>query len=174
MDEEWIQIAGEDVDVEAIMRQIRERIARRQGLAAPGEAGRQEIAGDLWREMIGEAAAPEAAETVWGRLAAIRPRDCDIVPRYYTIDWRVPILGPLHALVRKVINAEIRRYLSSTLEKQSHWNRQVLQVLKGLARENALLRQELARSAESRIRRERQLQRGQQSQGKQQSRGEQE
>jgi hypothetical protein len=73
----------------------------------------------------------------------IRERDCDIVPRNYLIDWGVPILGPIHAVVRRLINAEIRRYVLSSLEKQSYLNRQMLRVLNALVEENKRLRREI-------------------------------
>jgi hypothetical protein len=78
--------------------------------------------------------------------------DCDLVPRNYTIDWRTPIMGPIHAAIRRIVNAEIRRYLLPALEKQSFLNRKVLQTLdelarenQALARENACLREEIER-----------------------------
>jgi hypothetical protein len=143
MSDQWLEISDENVDVEQIMRTIRERIAGRGD--GPGETDPAAVAADLWHEMIGD----PTDDSLEGRLASIRPRDCDIVPRHYTIDWRNPILGPIHAVVRKVINAEIRRYLAPTLEKQSTLNRQMLQVLRDLAQENARLRQELAASKET-------------------------
>jgi hypothetical protein len=69
----------------------------------------------------------------------------DIVPENYVIDWRVPVIGPLHAAVRRVIHAEICRFLLPSLVKQSHLNRAVLQTLSDLCRENARLREELER-----------------------------
>jgi hypothetical protein len=73
----------------------------------------------------------------------IRQRDGDIVPRYYAIEWRIPILGPIHAKVRRIINDEIRRYLMPSLRKQSTLNRQMLRALNDLGQENARLRQEI-------------------------------
>jgi len=84
-----------------------------------------------------------AGESASGNHISIRQRDCDIVPRYYVIDWRVPILGPIHALVRRIINAEIRRYLLPALEKQSQLNRQMLRILEDLVKENGCLRREI-------------------------------
>jgi hypothetical protein len=137
MGDEWLEIADENINVEEIMRRIRERIAGREGALPSGEADPKAIADGLWMEMIGD----PTDETIQGRLAAIRPRDCDIVPRYYAIEWRLPILGPIHAIVRRLINAEVRRYLTSSLEKQSSLNRQMLQILQELAQENVRLRQ---------------------------------
>jgi uncharacterized protein YaaN involved in tellurite resistance len=52
----------------------------------------------------------------------------------------MPILGPLHAVVRRLINAEIRRYLMPALEKQSSLNRQLLRLVAELVQENDRLR----------------------------------
>ena len=138
MDGDWLEISDKDVNVEEIMQRIRERIARR-GMS-PGEVEvPTTIAENLWKEIVSDA----TVESVSGKLILIQLRDCDIVPRHYVIDWRVPILGPIHAVVRRVINDEIRRYLFVSLEKQALFNRKVLRALKGLAEENARLRQEI-------------------------------
>ena len=113
MGDDWLEIADEDIDVKEIMRRIRERIAERKGSLPPDETDPAAVAADLWKEMIGD----PNQETARGKLSSVRPRDCDIVPRHYEIDWRIPILGPIHAVVRKVINAEIRRFLIPSLEK---------------------------------------------------------
>jgi hypothetical protein len=143
MSGDWLEISDENIDVEEIMQKIRERIARREGLPT-NEQDPAVVAADLWKEMIGD----PTDDSLEGKLASIRPRDCDIVPRNYTIDWRVPIVGPIHAVVRRVINAEIRRYLAPALERQSTLNRQILQVLRELVQENARLHRELAASRE--------------------------
>ena len=75
---------------------------------------------------------------------AVEQQDCDIIPRDYTIDWRVPILGPIHALIRRVINAEVRRYLMPALERQSYLNREFLRTLSDLREENDRLRRRIA------------------------------
>lgn len=140
MNDNWLEIPDENINVEEIMRQIRERIARRSGVSLSEEAERPEnVVEDLWRESVGDI----GKEVVFGKRVPMQRRDCDIVPRYYVIDWRIPILGPVHAVVRRIINAEIRRYLLSSLEKQSSLNRKVMQVLKDLARENARLHREI-------------------------------
>jgi hypothetical protein len=72
-------------------------------------------------------------------------QDCDLVPARYEIDWRVPIIGPIHAAIRRLINAEIRRFLLPSLVKQSHLNRVVLRLLQELEQENVRLCQEMAR-----------------------------
>jgi hypothetical protein len=145
MSDEWLEIADDVTDVEEIMRRIRERIATRGD--APSVAAAQSpeaVADSLWSEMIADPSDEFAlGDGKRGEPVAIRQRDCDIVPRYYVIDWRVPILGPINAIVRRLINTEIRRYLLPSLEKQSRFNRKVRRVLKDLVRENARLRQEL-------------------------------
>ena len=140
MSDDWIEVPDDAINAEEIMQQVRERIARRTSVPSPEEAqGPTVIAEALRAEMIEE----PADGSVLGKRFPIRRLDCDIVPRGYVIDWRIPILGPIHALVRRVINAEIRRYLLPSLEKQSQLNRQMLRVLEELIRENGRLRQEI-------------------------------
>ena len=140
MSDDWLEISDDAINAEEIMQQVRERIALRTGVSPSEEAGNPAtIAEALWTEMIGEPASRPGLE----KRFPIRRCDCDIVPSYYVIDWRIPILGPVHALVRRIINAEIRRYLSPSLEKQSQLNRQVLRVLQDLVKENERLRQEI-------------------------------
>jgi hypothetical protein len=139
MSDDWLEISDENINVEEIMRQIRERIARRSGIPPSEEAERPEdVVEALWRERIGD-----IEETVFSKRVPIRLHDCDVVPRYYVIDWRIPILGPVHAVVRRIINAEIRRYLLPSLEKQSSFNRKVMRALRDLVQENIHLRQEI-------------------------------
>lgn len=137
MSDDWLEISDDAIDVGEIMQRIHERIARRTS-ASPSESPAA-VAEALWKEMIGE----PIGESASGSRILIRQRDCDVVPRGYVIDWRTPILGPIHALVRRIINAEIRRYLLPSLEKQSHVNRQMLRVLEGLVEENGRLRRQI-------------------------------
>ena len=140
MSDDWLEISDKDINVEEIMRQIRERVARRSGNSLSEEAERPEEAVEtLWREMISDA----EGEVIFSKRVPIGLRDCDIVPHYYVIDWRIPILGPAHAMVRRIINAEIRRYLFPSLKKQSSFNRKVMRALKDLVQENMHLRQEI-------------------------------
>lgn len=139
MADDWLEIPDENVNAAEVMDRVRARIAHRS-TASVYEAEEAEspvaVAEALWQEMIGDT-------TGGGNHIPIRRRDCDIVPRHYVIDWRIPILGPIHALVRRVINAEMRRYLLPSLEKQSHFNRQMLRMLKDLVKENERLRREI-------------------------------
>lgn len=139
MNEDWLQISDDGINVNEIMQQIRERIARENNNTPDAEVEDPvAVADDLWREMIGT-----TDELFPNQPFPIRQQDCDIIPRHYVIDWRIPILGPAHAIVRRLINAEIRRYLLPTLEKQSRFNRKVRRTLQSLAQENRQLRQEL-------------------------------
>ena len=140
MSDNWLEIGDENVSVDEIKRQIRERIAGRGIVSSPGIVGDPAaIATELWKEMIGDPAGVTASE----RGVPLRQQDCDIVPRHYVIDWRTPVLGPIHAMVRRIINAEICRYLLPSLEKQSHYNREVLRLLEDLVRENARLQRKI-------------------------------
>ncbi len=144
MSDDWLNIPDENINAEEIMERVRARMARRSGASLTSlsdEEGESPVAvaEALWQEMLGDTAGRSAS----GSHIPIRQRDCDIVPRHYVIDWRIPILGPMHALIRRIINAEIRRYLLPSLEKQSHFNRQVLRILEGLVEENGRLRREI-------------------------------
>jgi len=140
MNKDWLEISDEGVNVQEIMRRIRERIARRDGMVFSGDTENPiSVADALWQEMIEDLSGEQGASPT----LSIRRRDCDIVPRHYVIDWRIPILGPIHAVVRRIINDEIRRYLMSSLRKQSSLNRRVVQLLRDLEQENARLRQEI-------------------------------
>jgi hypothetical protein len=139
MDDGWIEVGDEAVNGEELMRRIHERLSDRKGLRDSADAeDPRSIADELRREMAGEQPEIEGETSI-----PMQPRDCDIVPSGYEIDWRVPIVGRLHAGIRRIINDEIRRYLMPSLEKQSAFNRHMLQVLEDLARENARLRQEI-------------------------------
>lgn len=137
--DDLIEIRDPEIEVAEIMRKIRRRVAQREGVASSEEMEPAAVAESLRAEMIGE----PMDRSALGKHVSIRQSDCDIVPRHYVIDWRIPILGPIHAVVRRVINAEIRRYLMRSLKKQSHFNRKVLRALRSLAKENAQLRQQV-------------------------------
>jgi len=140
MSDDWLEILDENINVEEIMQKIRARTARYAGVPPADDSGRPEMVAEaLWAEMIQD---PMNVSTFVKGLQ-IRQRDCDIVPRYYVIDWRIPILGPIHAVVRRLINAEIRRYLLTSLKKQSSFNLRVRRALKELVQENTRLRQEI-------------------------------
>ena len=140
MTDDWLVIHDDQIDVEDIMRQIRANLARRKGEpAAESDVDPVAVSQELWTSMIGD--------TAHFRYGAdnipLTRHDCDIVPRSYLIDWRIPILGPIHSIVRRLINAEVRRYLDASLTKQTRFNESVLHILRQLAQENRNLRQEL-------------------------------
>lgn len=140
MSDDWLEIPDENIDAEEIMRRIRERMMCR-GAATPSDQAEspEVIVEALWREAFGDTAGSSAFD----KRVSIWQRECDIVPRHYVIGWRMPILGPIHALVRRIVNAEIRRYLLSALQKQSTFNLEILQMLQELAQENERLHQEV-------------------------------
>jgi hypothetical protein len=139
MDENWLEISNENIDVAEIKRQIQVRLAKRRETSAVATEDLASIARELWLEIIGEP--PEEMDQ--DKSILLTQRDCDIVPRHYVIDWQIPLLGPINALLRRLINAEIRRFLLPSLEKQSFFNRQMLQAMQALAEENRRLRLEL-------------------------------
>ncbi len=140
MNDHWLEILDEHIDAEAIERRVQEnRVRYEQASTFMTGEDLEAIARDTWKEVIGETRAVAGAEK--GLL--VQERDCDIVPRHYLIDWRLPVLGPINAAIRRLINAEIRRFLLPALEKQSFVNRQLLQAVKDLAEENERLRLEI-------------------------------
>lgn len=137
MTEDWLEIPDDEIDVQEIMRKIRENLERRQ--AAGDSVDPVEIARTTKQFFMDELQDVSGL----GPDVRLRLRDCDITPRHYVVDWRIPVLGPLHAVVRKLIDAEIRRFLFPSLQQQSTFNHKVLKALQALSRENAHLRQEL-------------------------------
>ncbi|RMF02569.1 MAG: hypothetical protein D6768_07970 [Chloroflexi bacterium] len=142
MSEQWFEITSPNITVQDIENKISRKLAapNRPPALVNGQSP-ETIAASLWAEMIGPAPADAVESQVW----PLHLRDCDVVPRSYVIDWQIPILGPLNALVRRIINAELRRYLLPALEKQSYLNRQLLRALADLREENNRLRQEIER-----------------------------
>jgi hypothetical protein len=130
----WFRVNDQEVDVEEVMDEIRRRVALQQAGEQVG-AGEdpEQLARQLYREMISD------RDSV-GRLTY---QDCDVLPQDYTIDWHIPILGPLHGIVRRIINAEIRRYLEAGLTRQARFNRQVLLELQQLRQQNQALREQI-------------------------------
>jgi hypothetical protein len=147
MSESWLEVRDPDLDAHEIERRIEARRARRAPFdsSAACEDADQEPGGQAAESADAASPAQEAACDAIARWL----QECDIVPAHYVIDWRVPILGPIHAAVRRVIHAEMRRFVLPALIKQSHLNRVVLQALSELCQENARLRQELAELRQS-------------------------
>jgi hypothetical protein len=136
MSESWLEIGDEKLDAREVERRVEERLSRRQSVV-PQECPEMEVSLD--RAGAAVPARGELSDAVARWL-----QDCDLVPARYEIDWRVPIIGPIHAAIRRLINAEIRRFLLPSLVKQSHLNRVVLRLLQELEQENVRLRQEVA------------------------------
>ena len=136
MTDDLIVIHDDKIDVEEIMQQIRANIARRKGQSGVDPVA---ISQELWENTIGDTA--RFQQQIGG--ISLSHYDCDIVPHDYVIDWRVPILGPINSIARRVINTEIRRYLDTSLNKQTRFNQNVLRALRHLAQENQQLRQEI-------------------------------
>lgn len=133
---DWLEIADEHIDVEKIMGEIRQRLGRQGEISADGTP--VQVANDLWKDIIGDVNAPLLANRI-----PIRPQDCDIVPRNYKIEWRIPFVGHIHAVIRRIIDNEIRLFLYPSLDKQTRYNRRALWVLRSLMEENMRLRNDL-------------------------------
>jgi hypothetical protein len=140
MSDNWLEIADRSIDTDAVVRRVQERLAERSRGEQDGEAVQTAaLVDNTWSEMIG---GPDARREEDGDLL-ISPDECDIVPRHYTIGWRTPIIGPIHALVRRIIYAEMRRFVGPALDQQSAVNRQLLDAVGNLAHQNARLREEI-------------------------------
>jgi len=75
MAENWLEIPGENINVQEIMRQIRQRIAAREGVESTETDEPESIAASLWEEMIGD--------QVGLAGLPLNQRECDIVPRIF-------------------------------------------------------------------------------------------
>ncbi|MCL5958817.1 MAG: methyltransferase domain-containing protein, partial [Chloroflexi bacterium] len=130
-----VQIGADDVDVKALVRQIREQVAQRGVEARAEQQLLVETQEELWREQRESWTVSEPPE----RVPPPSLEECEVVPGEYAIDWQNPILGPLNAQLRKIINAELRAYVRPMLEKQTHLNYKI----KDLFREVHQLRLDL-------------------------------
>ena len=136
MSGEWLEIPDPSIDAPEVRDRVRDRMDARRANASASHGGDDPAA-------LAERLRKQMIDSHPGDTLPVSEDDCDIVPRNYVIDWRVPILGPVHAWVRRIINAEVRRYLALSLERQSYLNRQFLGVLEGLVEENQRLRQRI-------------------------------
>jgi len=140
MSGDWLEIPDGAIDTQAVVRRVRERVARHS----------RDVQGDRLDELVA------TVDAIWAEVTTeptsaregdsevlVNLDDCDVVPRHYTIGWRAPIVGPIHAMVRRIIYAEVRRYLGPALERQSTMNRQLLQAVRSLTQQNARLREEI-------------------------------
>jgi hypothetical protein len=142
MSESWLEIRDPDLDAQEIERRIEARMARRGTVASFADS--EDVEQDPGEQVAESPDIALPAQEAACNAVARWLQECDVVPANYVIDWRVPIIGPIHAAVRRVIHTEVRRFVLSALVKQSHLNRAVLQALNELCQENARLRQELA------------------------------
>lgn len=138
MENNWFEFAFEGVDAEDIDRRVQRNLA---GYAvAEEDADPTHILEALKDSVIGRPIVLPGLEQQF----EFRERDCDIVPHSYSVGWRTPVLGPIYAFLRRFIDAEVRRYLFPSLQKQSVFNSRLLRVLQASCQENAKLREELA------------------------------
>ena len=83
MSEQWLEILDDNIDTDEIDRQVQQRLAQRKSAA---NVNPKAVSAAVWQDVIGNI---DAEEKPW-----LRTQDCDVVPRNYVIDWRIPILGP--------------------------------------------------------------------------------
>jgi hypothetical protein len=147
MSEGWLEISDPEVNAAQVASEVRRRMNARDqpGDASPNgldadAADPIEVADAVFQSRFGRSRDGPFMEGL-----ADLARDCEIVPENYAIDWRVPIIGRAHAAVRRVINAEIRRYLLPMLQKQGYINKRLLEALARLEQENVELRRKLER-----------------------------
>ena len=136
MGSEWLDIPDPSIDASEVRDRVRDRMGARS-------ANSPALRLDEDPEALAERLRTQMIDSDPGGALPVSEDDCDIVPRNYVIDWRIPIMGPVHAWVRRIINTEVRRYLALSLERQSYLNRQFLRVLDGLVRENRRLREQI-------------------------------
>jgi hypothetical protein len=143
---DWLEIKDQKIDQGELAARVQAHLGEPQQAAArQALAEAQALAVDLRQTMLGQT---ETTRNL-GHDFLLQEKDCDIVPRNYRIDWRLPILGPINALFRRFINQEIRRFLGPSLERQSFLNRQLTQAVADLVEENQRLRREIDRLRES-------------------------
>ena len=144
MTDDWLG-PTEGIDTDALADEVEKRLRDRRTIGAADDSRLDSaiVAQELRQTMLPTSAPDATPIGAPSGAILLTEADCDIVPRDYVIDWQHPLLGPINARVRQVINAEIRRYLTTTLEQQSFVNRQLLQSIQQLQVENAELRQTL-------------------------------
>lgn len=135
MPDSWLKSPDPAINAAALSNLVDQRLAQQSPPPLDGPS----LAQEMWQAQFGQ-----AVET---GLPSVK--DCDIVPRDYQIKWQNPLLGPLNAFLRRLINAEIRRYLLPALEQQSVLNRQFAETLATLQAENQTLRAHLAAQTDS-------------------------
>ena len=134
----WLEIPNPELDQAQIAQQIQANLAEK-AVAPNMDSWPEDMADLLWQQLLGQDRTNKEASAQLG----LQMQDCDIVPRTYTIGWQTPIIGPIYALIRRIINGEIRRFLGPSLEQQSALNRQLLRLIVDLQAENQQLKQEI-------------------------------
>ena len=140
MTNDWLEITNPDLNQAEIAQKIESRLQSRAISIGEATAQPSEILDALWSQIIGR----ERIDAGTTNDPGVTLRDCDIVPRTYTIGWQNPLLGPIYAFIRRTINGEVRRFLAPSLEQQSALNRQLLRLIQDLKEDNNNLRQEIA------------------------------
>lgn len=135
----WIVLNPQIADAASIEAQIEANLANRNSETRLNPLP-EELAAQLRIQMLGDPSqiSDSSVETL------VRRQDYDALPRGYKIDWRFPIIGPIHAIVRRVINDEICRFLFPPLKRQSSLNQQLVDAIQELQEENQLLRTEIS------------------------------
>lgn len=135
---EWIHFGIDDQEASHALSQLKKRIAEREDFEQEAQPA-VDVVQQLRIQMLGDPS--EISDSDVEML--VRLRDYDILPRGYKIDWRIPVLGPIHSIVRRLINDEIVRFLFPSLKRQSSLNRQLVDAIQELAYENQQLRFEV-------------------------------
>jgi len=136
----WLEFESENVvDTAEIMARIQAEHASRTA-ESTSDLDVVNLAEQLRLQMLGDPTEVSAS----GVEMLSNQASYDIMPQGYKIEWRIPIIGPIHGLVRRVINAEIQRFLFPSLLRQSELNRRLIEALEDLATENERLRVELS------------------------------
>lgn len=138
------EINDEEVNVEEIMRMIRENIIKRkeQGTYPPPleEANKQLISNQ--KISMGEIKGEVADD-----LAALN-RNCDIQNNSYVISSHRPVVGKVLVKGREVVHGEVRRYVDPMIFKQIEFNQNASKVLTNTANRLSLIENEIGFESE--------------------------
>jgi len=137
---DWLTISIDGADATDVLVQLQDKIFKHTS-SKQQDPSAVELVQQLRVQMLGDPS--EISDSSVEML--IRQQDYDILPRDYKIDWRIPVLGPINSIVRRVINDEIRRFLFPPLKRQSSLNRQFVDAIQELQEENQLLHLELSK-----------------------------
>lgn len=138
------EINDEEVNVEEIMRKIRENISKRkeQGTYPPplDEANKQLISNQ--KLSMGEIKGEVADD-----LAALN-RNCDIQNNSYVISSHRPVVGKVLIKGREVVHGEVRRYVDPMVFKQIEFNQNASKVFNNTAYRLAKIENEIGFESE--------------------------